>query len=88
MDQAAVFQPSGQPLAVTILVLPDASLMSMAATLDPMRAANRISGQPHYSWKVVSMDGRSITTSCGLSLQADGMAPSRMTTGSAFLRLS
>jgi transcriptional regulator GlxA family with amidase domain len=72
MDQAAVFQPSGQPLAVTILVLPDASLMSMAATLDPMRAANRISGQPHYSWKVVSMDGRSITTSCGLSLQADG----------------
>ena len=67
-----VFQPSNQPLTVTILVLPDASLMSMAATLDPMRAANRISGQRPYCWKVVSMDGRSITTSCGLTLQVDG----------------
>lgn len=68
----AVFQPSSQPLTVTILVLPEASLMSMAATLDPMRAANRISGQSHYRWKVVSMDGRSVTTSCGLALEVDG----------------
>ncbi len=67
-----VFCPSGQPLEVTILVLPDASLMSMAATLDPMRAANRISGQRPYRWKVVSMDGRSVATSCGLTLQVDG----------------
>lgn len=66
-----VFQPSNQPLTVTILVLPDASLMSMAATVDPMRAANRISGQRPYHWKVVSMDGRPVTTSCGLTLQVD-----------------
>ncbi|GGF74226.1 AraC family transcriptional regulator [Paracoccus acridae] len=67
-----LFQQSSQPLTVTILVLPDASLMSIAATLDPMRAANRISGQRPYRWKVVSMDGCSVTTSCGLTLQVDG----------------
>lgn len=73
MDRVpTVLQPSGQPLTVTILVLPDASLMSMAATLDPMRAANRISGQQPYRWKVVSMDGGPVTTSCGLALQVDG----------------
>jgi transcriptional regulator GlxA family with amidase domain len=66
-----IFRQSSQPLAVTILVLPDASLMSMAATLDPMRAANRISGQLPYRWKVVSMDGQSVRTSCGLALQVD-----------------
>ncbi|MFC0201249.1 GlxA family transcriptional regulator [Paracoccus rhizosphaerae] len=67
-----VFRPSNQPLKVTILVLPEASLMSVAATLDPMRAANRISGQQPYLWQVVSADGRSVTTSCGLALQVDG----------------
>ncbi|MBM3604890.1 MAG: GlxA family transcriptional regulator, partial [Alphaproteobacteria bacterium] len=67
-----VFQQSNQPLSVTILVLPEASLMSVAATLDPMRAANRISGQESYRWHVVSIDGQSVTTSCGLALQVDG----------------
>ncbi|MCZ0963814.1 GlxA family transcriptional regulator [Paracoccus benzoatiresistens] len=73
MDQVAtIFQPSSKPLAVTILVLPESSLMSMAATLDPMRAANRISGHSPYGWKVVSMDGLPVTTSCGMTLQVDG----------------
>lgn len=41
-----VFQRSDQPLTAMILILPDASLMSVAATLDPMRAANRVSAGP------------------------------------------
>lgn len=77
MDRANdIFQPASQPLAVTILVLPEASLMSMAATLDPLRAANRISGQRPYRWSVVSMDGAAVTTSCGLAIQVEGrLAP-------------
>lgn len=67
-----VFQHSDQPLTATILILPDASLMSVAATLDPMRAANRVSGQMPYRWRVVSVDGTPIRTSCGLALQVDG----------------
>lgn len=67
-----VFQQSSQPLTATILVLPDASLMSVAATLDPMRAANRTSGQQPYRWRVLSLDGQPVTTSCGLALQVDG----------------
>lgn len=67
-----VFQPSEQPLDAVILILQDASLMSVAATLDPMRAANRISGQELYRWRVVSVDGGPVGTSCGMVLQADG----------------
>lgn len=67
-----IFQPSEHSLRATILVLPDASLMSLAATLDPMRAANRISGGTPYRWRVVSVDGQPVTTSCGLPVQADG----------------
>ncbi|MDS9469244.1 GlxA family transcriptional regulator [Paracoccus sp. MBLB3053] len=72
MSRNLIFQPSDQPLSVTILVLPDASLMSLAATLDPMRAANRISGRKPYRWRVVSMDGQPVATSCGLAMQVDG----------------
>lgn len=66
-----LFQRSDKALRATILVLPDASLMSLAATLDPMRAANRISGVAGFSWRVVSMDGAAVATSCGLPLQVD-----------------
>lgn len=66
-----IFQPSDHSLRATILVLPDASLMSLAATLDPMRAANRISGGTPYCWRVVSTDGQPVATSCGLPVQVD-----------------
>ncbi|MBC9245784.1 GlxA family transcriptional regulator [Paracoccus sp. 11-3] len=66
-----IFERTDETLTATILVLPEASLMSLAATLDPMRAANRISGGMPYRWKVVSIDGASVPTSCGLSIQVD-----------------
>ncbi|WP_314189229.1 GlxA family transcriptional regulator [Paracoccus yeei] len=67
-----IFQPSDRPLQVTILILPEASLMSLAATLDPMRAANRILGAEAYRWRVLSLDGRPVATSCGLPVGVDG----------------
>lgn len=66
------FPPSDRRLGATILVLPEASLMSLAATLDPMRAANRIAGGSAFHWRVVSVDGKPVTTSCGLAMQVDG----------------
>ncbi|TFF22013.1 GlxA family transcriptional regulator [Jiella endophytica] len=63
---------SNPTLDVTLVVLPDTSLMSLAATLDPLRGANRISGRPCYRWKVVSPDGSDPATSCGLVVKVDG----------------
>jgi AraC family transcriptional regulator, glycine betaine-responsive activator len=67
-----IFQGSEDPLDITLLVYPDASLMSLAATLDPMRAANRVAGRRLYRWEVVSMDGTPPATSCGLAIPVDG----------------
>lgn len=64
----SLFESSDTPLDITILVMPDASLMSLAATLDPMRAANRIAAKELYRWKVVSLDGQPARTSCGLPI--------------------
>lgn len=67
-----MFRASADPLDITILVLPDSSLMSLAATLDPLRAANRLLGRPGYRWKVVSIDGADPVTTCGLRIPVDG----------------
>lgn len=67
-----MFRPSADPLDITILLLPDSSLMSLAATLDPLRAANRLLGRQGYRWKVVSIDGADPVTTSGLRIPVDG----------------
>jgi transcriptional regulator GlxA family with amidase domain len=67
-----MLETGSDPLDVTLLVLPDASLMSLAATLDPMRAANRLAGRQCYRYRVVSPDGQDPTTSSGLAVRAEG----------------
>ena len=66
-----IFEPSDEEVDVTLLVLPDCSLMSLAATLDPMRGANRVAGRSLYRWQVVSPDGEDPVTSSGLKVAAD-----------------
>ncbi len=46
--------------------------MSLAATLDPMRGANRVTGRSLYSWRVVSPDGSDPITSSGLKVGVNG----------------
>lgn len=68
-----ILETNPDPLDVTLLVLPDVSLMSLAATLDPMRAANRLVGRQCYRYRVVSPDGGHVKTSSGLSICVDGV---------------
>lgn len=66
-----VSDKSNDPLVVTILVLPETSLMTIAATIDPMRAANRLGARLLYTWRIVSIDGNPITTTSGTVIKAD-----------------
>jgi transcriptional regulator GlxA family with amidase domain len=66
-----VFSPSDTPLAVTVLVLPGSSMMSVACTIDPMRAANRMAHETIFDWAVHTLDGASALLSCELPLSID-----------------
>ena len=66
-----IFAHSDSPLKVTLLLFPGLSLLSLAATLDPMRGANRVLGRAAYSWKLVSIDGKMPVASCGLPIPVD-----------------
>jgi transcriptional regulator GlxA family with amidase domain len=52
-----IFAHSDAPLNVTLLLFPGLSLLSLAATLDPMRGANRVLGRPAYCWKLTRVAG-------------------------------
>ena len=67
-----IFAHSDAPLNVTLLLFPGLSLLSLAATLDPMRGANRVLGRPAYCWKLKSIDGKMPVASCGLPIPVDG----------------
>lgn len=66
-----VFIPSKEPLSVSLLVLPDCSMMSVACTLDPMRAANRVARETVFEWEILTLDGNPVRLTCGLPVPAD-----------------
>ncbi|MBB5222180.1 transcriptional regulator GlxA family with amidase domain [Amaricoccus macauensis] len=67
-----LFTPSLDPLSITLLVLPEASLMTLAATVDPLRAANRVAAREIYRWEIVSLDGSQPVTSGGMPIPVHG----------------
>ncbi|MEQ8356015.1 MAG: GlxA family transcriptional regulator [Kiloniellaceae bacterium] len=68
----SIFVPSEDPLRVTLLLLPDSSMMSLASTLDPMRAANRQARRPLFNWRIVTPDGAAAALTCGVPVEASG----------------
>ena len=67
-----IFTISDEVLDVTLLLFPGLSLLSLAATLDPMRGLNRVAGRNLYRWRLVSMDGSTPSASCGLPIPVQG----------------
>jgi transcriptional regulator GlxA family with amidase domain len=57
---------------VALLVLPNASLLSVASTLDPLRNANRHLGHPAIRWTVIAPEADPVPLTCGLSLPVMG----------------
>jgi transcriptional regulator GlxA family with amidase domain len=68
----SIFSRTPDTLDITLLAFPELSLLSLAATLEPLRAANRASGQTLYTWRLVSSDGCPVVTSSGLLLPVQG----------------
>lgn len=59
---------TSEPIRVAFLLVPQFSMMSFAAALEPLRAANRISEVQLFEWQLVSVDGRAVSASNGISI--------------------
>lgn len=60
------------PFAVDFLVLDQFSLLPLASAMEPLRAANRVSGRPLYRWRLLSLDGGDPVSSSGVRLPVEG----------------
>jgi transcriptional regulator GlxA family with amidase domain len=71
-ERVTIFQPERSPLKMTLLIFSGSSIMCVASTVDPIRAANRVSGETLFDWKIVSADGQAPVTTSGLPVAANG----------------
>ena len=67
----SIFLPSTDKLRVTLLVLPDSSMMSVASVLDSMRAANRIGGRELFNWNIATLNDKPARLTCDLLIDPD-----------------
>lgn len=75
----AIFVPhtDHRPLAVDIVLANEFSLMCLAATLEPLRAANRVAGETLFAWRLLSSDGDPAITSSGVPFPVTGRFEAR-----------
>lgn len=60
------------PTHVGFLLIPGFALLPYASAIEPLRAANRLSGRTLYRWSHVSIDGAAAPASNGVAIAADG----------------
>ena len=65
-----MFAPDPTPLEIEVLVIPGATLILVAAVIEPLRAANRILGRTQFRWTVTTPDGAAAPTRAGVPVPA------------------
>ncbi|MGH8223895.1 MAG: GlxA family transcriptional regulator, partial [Woeseiaceae bacterium] len=60
------------PQKVAFLLIPHFSMMAFTSSVEPLRAANRLSGETLYTWRTLSVDGQPVSASNGITLVPDG----------------
>ncbi len=55
---------------IVLLIIPGVSMMCVASAIEPLRAANRLSGRELYRWVLASLDGGPIDASNGITLSS------------------
>lgn len=60
-----------RPTTVNLLLFPGFSMMALASTTEPLRAANLLAGEAMYRWHIVSPDGSDAVSSSGFRIAAE-----------------
>lgn len=65
-----MFVPDPFPLEIEVLVLPDTTLILVAAVIEPLRAANRTLGRTQFRWTLTTPDGAPAPNRAGVPIPA------------------
>lgn len=72
-NEKPLFAADPAPLTVAILVMAETNLFSLAAAVDPMRAANRRAGRELFVWRYVSAEGGPVPLTAGFTIPTEAL---------------
>ncbi|MGR3492028.1 MAG: GlxA family transcriptional regulator, partial [Shimia sp.] len=61
-----------KPRRFIFVLMPSFTMLCFAAAVESLRIANRMAGQPLYTWSILGEDGESVTCSAGATFAVDG----------------
>ncbi len=67
-SERPLFATDSAPLKVAVMLMADTNLFSLAAAVDPMRAANRRAGRVLFDWRYVSPEGGPVPLTAGFTV--------------------
>ena len=68
--RCVMFDLDPSPLDLEVLVLPETTLILVAAVIEPLRAANRVLGRAHFRWTLTTPDGDPAPNKAGVPIPA------------------
>jgi len=68
-----------------LLLVPNFPMMAFSSAIEPLRAANLLSGETLYEWHLLSADGRPVHASNGIGVLPDGTLESAAALDAAFV---
>lgn len=60
--------PNAVPTKIGFLLIRNFSMMAFTSAVEPLRSANRMSGQTLYEWRIISPDGQPVPASNGIEV--------------------
>jgi len=64
--------PAVPPYRVGFLLFPEFPMLAFAAAIEPLRAANRLTGKQLFDWRLFTRDGDTVQASNGIQIKTDG----------------
>lgn len=64
-------QQSAAPFRFGFLLVPKFSMIAVSSAIEPLRMANRLSGEKLYEWPVITIDGENVYASNELTIPAN-----------------
>ena len=72
MKEAKTDTPTGVTYRIAVVLVPDFSNLTLGAAIEPIRLANRVARIRLYAWKLYTDGLKTVHSSSGLRLTADG----------------
>src|SRR4029077_21177267 len=60
--------PRPPPYTVGFYLVPEFPMMAFASAIEPLRAANRLTGERRFEWELISHDGNAVRASNGIDV--------------------